>query len=287
MSEYQFENSSSPRGRRGCGLNPRIMIALVMAAIAVITYFSNTQTNPVTGEKQRVSLDQKQEVALGLQAAPEMAQQFGGPSANAEGRARVEKIGQQIVSTSDAKKGGYPFQFHLLDDDKTVNAFALPGGQIFITDALYDRLETDGELAGVLAHEITHVVGRHGAEHMAQQQLQQGLTGAAIIAATDPNNPNSAQRNAMLAGVVGSMIMMKYGRADETESDIRGIKYMVQAGYNPNSMIKVMEILKQASGGSGKPQWMSSHPDPGNRIEDIKASIKEQFPGGLPEGLIP
>lgn len=276
------------RSRRGCGLNPRILIAIVIALISVIGYFTATQENPVTGEKQHVKLNVKDEIALGMQAAPEMAQQFGGPSANKEGQALVEKVGNAIVEKSDAKKGGYPFEFHLLDDDQTVNAFALPGGQVFITDALFDKLDTEGELAGVLAHEITHVVGRHGAEHMAKQGLQQGLMGAGVIATSDPNSPGSMQRNAAIAAMVGQMISLKYGRADESESDERGVQFMTQAGYDPRSMIKVMEVLKQASGSSPRgPEWMSSHPDPGNRIEDIKRTIQEQYPNGLPPGLKP
>lgn len=284
MSEM-FERNSAGRGRRGCGMNPRLLVAIGLAVVGIISYFSSSQMNPVTGEKQYVKLDMKDEVALGLQSAPEMAKQFGGPSPNTEGRARVERIGQRIVERSDANKGGYPFQFHLLDDDKTVNAFALPGGQIFITDALFNKLTTDGELAGVLAHEITHVVGRHGAEHMAKQGLQQALIGAGVMATSD--NASAAQRNAMIAAVVGNFISMRYGREDETESDTRGIEYMVQAGYDPNSMIKVMEVLKEAAGGGARqPEWMSSHPDPGNRIEKIKETI-QQYPGGLPPNLEP
>ena len=168
MFQRKSYGSRQPGGRRGCSLNPRLLVALALAVIGIVSYFSSSQINPVTGEKQHVKLNASDEVALGLQAAPEMARQFGGPSSNAEGRARVERIGNRIVERSDAHKGGYPFQFHLLDDDKTVNAFALPGGQVFITDALYDKLSTDGEIAGVLAHEVTHVVGRHGAEHMAK-----------------------------------------------------------------------------------------------------------------------
>ncbi len=288
MSEDYSSGYEQPRrGRRmGCGSGKtRFIIAAVIAIISIVSYFSTSQMNPVTGEKQYVKLNVDDEIALGLQAAPEMASQFGGPSDNAEGRATLERLGAAIVSSSDASKGEYPFEFHLLDDEKTVNAFALPGGQIFITDALFNRLTTEGQLAGVLAHEIGHVVGRHGAEHMAKQQLQQGLTGAAVIAATDPENPQAGYRNAAMAAFVGSMISMKYGRSDELESDRLGVKFMVDAGYDPNSMIQVMEILKEASGGSGRPEFMSTHPDPGNRVEAIKQAIKEEFPQGLPEGL--
>src|SRR5205823_4237900 len=94
----------------------------------------------------------------------------------------VEQVGAEVVANSDASKTDYKYQFHLLNDDQTVNAFALPGGQVFITDALLTRLKTKGELAGVLGHEVGHVVARHSAAHMAKAQLTQGLTGAAVIA---------------------------------------------------------------------------------------------------------
>src|SRR6185436_12844237 len=104
-------------------------------------------------------------------------------------------------------------------DPQTVNAFALPGGQIFITRALYDQLRDEAQLGGVLGHEIGHVVGRHSAEHMAKSQLTGALVGAAGVAASDPNDPNRGRQAAMMAQFVGQMVNMKYGRADEIEAD--------------------------------------------------------------------
>lgn len=106
-------------------------------------------------------------------------------------QAVVDTIGNRIVQASELQKTGYQFDFHLLADDKTVNAFALPGGQIFVTMGLLKLLQTEGELAGVLGHEIGHVVARHSAEHMAKAKLTEGLSGAAVMAAYDPNDPKS------------------------------------------------------------------------------------------------
>ena len=274
------------RSRRGCGSGKaKLIIALVIAVVSVISYFGTTQMNPVTGEKQHVKLDEDQEIALGLQAAPKMAQNYGGPSSNLEGQARVEQVGRKIVANSDAGKSDYPFKFHLLGDPEVINAFALPGGQVFITDALFDKLQTDGELAGVLAHEIGHVVGRHGAEHLAKQQLTQGLTGAAVIASADPNNPNASRRNAMVAMAVGQLVGLKYGRDDELESDRLGVRFMSEAGYDPRSMVKVMQVLEDASKGRSTPEFFSTHPNPENRIEKIQAAIDKEFPNGVPDGL--
>ncbi|MGH8526203.1 MAG: M48 family metalloprotease, partial [Gammaproteobacteria bacterium] len=138
---------------------------------------------PITGESQRVGLTQDQEIAMGLQAAPEMAAQFGGMYTDERVQQRVKALGKKIVAQSIAAQSGYPFDFHVLADDKTVNAFALPGGQIFITVALFSRLKTEDQLAGVLGHELGHVIGRHSAEHIAKQELTQGPTGAVVIGA--------------------------------------------------------------------------------------------------------
>ncbi|MCC5613315.1 M48 family metalloprotease, partial [Nostoc sp. CHAB 5834] len=145
-------------GRGGIG----ILIAVVIAIFSLIRYFGSSQTNEVTGEKQRVGgVTAEQEIALGLQAKPQMMQQFGGESRSPQANAVVDRIGQRLVDQSSAKKSPYRFEFHLLDDDKTINAFALPGGQVFVTEALAQRLKTEGELAGVLGHEIGHVIARH------------------------------------------------------------------------------------------------------------------------------
>ncbi len=101
-------------------------------------------------------------------------------------KGNVASISTALIESSTP----YQYAYHLLADPQTVNAFALPGGQVFITRALYDRLQTDGELAGILSHETGHVVARHSAEQIAKAQLTQGLTGAAVIAACDPNSPN-------------------------------------------------------------------------------------------------
>lgn len=272
-------------GRRGCR-GGQLGITLVMVVIALVSYFGSSQMNPVTGEKQYVKIDPDQEIALGLQAVPQLAQQHGGASRDAEGQATVTRVGTAIVERSDASKGGYPYKFHLLADPNTVNAFALPGGQVFITKALYDKLETEGQLAGVLGHEVGHVVGRHGAEHLAKQQLTQGLAGAAVIAATDPESPGSGAQAAAVAMAVGSLVNMKYGRDDELESDRLGVRFMAQAGYNPESMIGVMKILAEAGGGGRQPEFFSTHPNPENRIEMIQRAIQAEFPDGLPDGLI-
>ncbi len=260
----------------------KLFLGLAIAAISLITYCSKSQVNPVTGKAQHIGISMEQEVAMGLQSAPQMAQEFGGLHPDSKAQALVDSVGQELVSVLPAEAPPYPYEFHLLADSTTVNAFALPGGQVFITVALLSRLETRGQLAGVLGHEIGHVIGRHSAERIAKSQLTQGLVGAAGVAGSDLG---SAQGAAQAASVVGNMMLMKYGRGDELESDRLGLQFMQRAGYDPRAMIRVMEILREASGGGSRPEFMSTHPDPGNRIEQIQQELARMFPGGVPDGL--
>jgi predicted Zn-dependent protease len=227
----------------------------------------------VTGETQYIDISPEQEIALGLEAAPQMAAEFGGLDENAQDQAIVDEIGNRIVQSSPAGSSPYQFEFHLLDDDQTINAFALPGGQIFITRALYDQLNTEGELAGVLGHEIGHVVARHSAEHIAKAKLTEGLTGAAVIAAYDPENPSSASR-AQIALLVGQLINLKFGRDDELESDYLGVCFINDSGYDPNELIRVMQVLDSARTGNQPPEFFSTHPNPENRVQRIQEAIQ-------------
>lgn len=261
----------------------RILIALVIVVFSLISYFGSKSFNPVTQEDQYVAITPQQEIALGLQAAPQMIQEFGGLDASQEAQTYLDAICLQLIENSDARDTGWEFECHLLADNQTINAFALPGGPLFITAALYNELETEGQLAGVMAHEIGHVVARHSAQQMAQMQLTQGLTGAFVVAAYDPENPNS-QYSAQMAMLVGQLVNMKFGRDDELQSDRLGVRFMGQAGYDPRGLIAVMQVLAEASQG-GPPEFFSTHPNPDNRIERIEEAIAEEFPNGVPEGL--
>ncbi len=270
---------------RGSGMG-RIIIALVVAAFALISYFGSSEYNPVTDENQRVAITPEQEIALGLQSVPELTQQFGGLHPNQEAQAFLDEVCSRIIRESRASETEYPFECSLLEDSQTINAFALPGGPVFITAALFDELETEGQLAGIMGHEIGHVVARHSAQQIARMQLAQGLSGAAVLATYDPNDP-STQRTAAVAAMITQVVNMRYGRDDELQSDRLGVQFMADAGYDPRAMIRVMEILGAASEGNRPPEFFSTHPNPENRIARIQEAINQTFPNGVPEGLIP
>lgn len=245
----------------------KLLIGVAIILFSLFQYYSKSEINEFTGKKQHISLTVDDEVAIGLQTAPQMAQQHGGLYPDQNYQQFVDMVGNKLVNSSIAKQSPYKFDFHLLKDAQTINAFALPGGQIFITFALFSRLENEDQLAGVLGHEIGHVIGRHSAERMAKQGLTEGLLNGIAVGF----DPSTAQG----AAAIANLLNLSYGREDELESDDLGVKIMIDAGYNPNELIGVMKILKDASGPNQIPERLSTHPDPENRIDKIKEAIEK------------
>lgn len=252
--------------RSGGGSSARIIFGIIIAVISLISYFASQEFNPVTGENQHISLTVDQEIALGLQSAPEMIREFGGLLPDNDLQDAIDDIGWRLVNDSVANDTPWQWDFHVLDDDQTVNAFALPGGQVFITSALLYQLETEDEVAGVLAHEIVHVLARHSAQRIAKSELTNGLIGAVGVASGDANTTQAA-------AVIGQLINMQYGRDDEIQSDTLGVCLMVSAGYDPDAMVEVMQVLAEAGGGARQPEFFSTHPSPDNRIQRIEQAI--------------
>ena len=267
----------------GGGNGARILIAIAIALFSAVSYFFSTQTNAVTGQKQHVSISAQQEAQLGQQEAPKMAEQFGGLDPDAAAQKVVSDVGTGLQAHSDASKSPVKIQYYLLADKRTINAFALPGGPVFITRALFDKLQTRGQLAGVLGHETGHVAARHTAQQMAKQGLTSGIAGAAVVGTSDSNN--YYQHSAEASAVVG-LLNLKYTRDDEKEADKLGVRFMGEAGYDPRAMVGVMEILDKASSGSPRgPDFLQTHPAPQNRIPLIKQEIEREFPQGVPAGM--
>jgi len=249
--------------RRG-NFKVRLLIGVAIVAFAFIRRCSQQETNPYTGRTQAISLSPEQEIAIGLQSAPGMTQQHGGLHPNNQYQALVDKVGNKLVNNSIAKNTPYKYDFHLLADDKIINAFALPGGQCFITYALFSKLENQDQLAGVLGHEIGHVLGKHSNERITDSKFWQTMImGAGAI------------DMGVIAQQYGQGKLLANGRDDELESDELGVFFMIKAGYNPEEMIGVMQILKNAAGPNRQPEFQSTHPDPENRIEKIKEAINK------------
>lgn len=242
----------------------RILIGLAIVAFAFIQRCNNKEENPYTGRVQNINMSADQEIAIGLQSAPEIAQQHGGLYPDQRLQSFVDVVGKKLVENSVARETPYKYEFHLLADERTINAFALPGGQIFITYALFSQLN-ESQLAGVLGHEIGHVIGRHSAERIADSQFWKTISMGASVGADAGS----------IVGSIGQNTLLKNGRGDELESDDLGVLFMLRSGYDPNEMIQVMKILKAAAGPNRVPEFQSSHPDPENRIQRIKESIRK------------
>jgi beta-barrel assembly-enhancing protease len=261
----------------------RLGIGLLFALFGIFSYFTNVSENPITGEKQRVQLSPRQEVVLGVQARSQMAAKYGGLHPDSALQAYIDRVGARVVKQSDAAQSSYPYEFHLLRDPQTINAFALPGGQVFITAGLLNRLNSEAQLAGVLGHEVGHVVARHGAEHLAKQQLSAALVNAVGVAASD--NPDNARQAAILAQAVNQLVSLRYGREDELESDRLGFRFMTEAGYSPKGLVELMQILNSARQGGQSPDFLSTHPNPANRVQQLQALITQTYPNAIPANL--
>lgn len=240
----------------------RIFIGLAIVAFAYIQRCSSKEENPYTGRVQTIGMTTEQEIAIGLQSAPQIAQQHGGLYPDERLQALVDAVGKRLVDNSIARETPYQYDFHLLADERTINAFALPGGQIFITYALFSKLN-EAQLAGVLGHEIGHVIGRHSAERIAESQFWKTLSMGASV---------GADMGEVVAGI-GQNTLLGNGREDELESDELGVLLMMRANYDPEEMVRVMEILKEAAGPNRVPEFQSTHPDPENRIQRIREAI--------------
>jgi predicted Zn-dependent protease len=241
-------------------------LALTLAAAACVK-------NPATGERQLVLVPEGRANALGADAAKEIVQSVGLVD-HAEATAYVSRLGEAMAQKSERPELKWSFQ---LLDDPAVNAFALPGGHIFVTRGILAHLGSAAELAGVLGHEIGHVTGKHSVDQMSKATLAQ--LGLGIGSAVSEDFAKVAPIGA--AGM--QVLFLKYGRDDEYQADELGVRYASRAGYDVREMPKVFETLKRVSkreGGGGVPEWLSTHPDPANRIERIREHIAKVEGGG-------
>jgi predicted Zn-dependent protease len=216
-------------------------------------------TNPVTGKKQLSLVSEAQEIAMGREADKEIAASYG---LYPDDRLQqyVQTLGVSIASRTE--RPDLPWTFRVVDD-AAVNAFALPGGFVYVTRGILTHLNSEAELAAVMGHEIGHVTARHSVSQVSKQQLAQiGLAAGMIV------SPRVAQFGGVAQTGLG-MLFLKFSRSDESEADSLGLRYMVNDGYDPRKMVDVFRMLEgvsQQGGAAGRlPQWLSSHPNPENR----------------------
>ncbi|HEX3235410.1 MAG TPA: M48 family metalloprotease [Gemmatimonadales bacterium] len=238
----------------------RALSRLLLPALLIAGSVSNCARNPVTGKNELSLVSESQEIEMGKQASQEVAQTIG-IYQNPQLEAYVSGIGKRIAAASE--RPNLPWEFHVVND-ASVNAFALPGGFIYVTRGLLGYVTNEAELATVVGHEIGHVTNRHSVQQISKAQVAQlGLGLGSIL------SPQVAQ----LAGVASQglqLLFLKYSRDYENQADLAGFRYALNQGYDVRQMSNMFETLDrvgQASGGGKLPQWLETHPDPENRIK--------------------
>ncbi|MFK7882833.1 MAG: M48 family metalloprotease [Phycisphaerales bacterium] len=237
--------------------------------------------NPATGKRSLTLMSWEQEKALGLSAAPQFTEQFGGAFPDANAQAYVDRIGAKLVAQIEPGVPDLEWEFTLLDSE-VINAFALPGGKVFMTRGLAAQLSNEAEMAGVLGHEVGHVTARHANQRMSTQKLFNfGLgIGAVSVAASDSDSSyrKYGQISLPVVAVGGNLTMLKFGRDEESEADMLGMRYMSKAGYDPRAQRRVMEVLMQAGANSERqPEWLATHPYPETRIRRIDEIVATTY----------
>jgi predicted Zn-dependent protease len=233
-------------------------ISLVMVACAV---------NPATGRRELMLVSEQQEIQMGQEADPQVVAAYGLVD-DPELQEYVSGIGQRLAAVSERPE--LPWAFRVVDDP-VVNAFALPGGFIYVTRGILAHFDSEAELAGVLGHEIGHVTARHSASQMSRQQLQQIGLGVGMIFS------ETFREYGGLAAAGLQILNLSYSRDDESQSDRLGLRYIAREGYDADAMIGVFQMLATVSGGSGGrlPEWQSTHPYPENREAQMREVIAE------------
>jgi len=265
-----------------------LLTAALLAACASVT-------NPVTGQRELTVMDEKSEIAEGVKAHHEVIKEYGVVN-DAALQAYVDGVGQKLAAASHRAK--LKWTFTVLDSPE-VNAFALPGGYVYVTRGIMAYLDSEAELAGVLGHEIGHVTARHGA----QQATRQATAGVGVGLATiggallemATGVPGVAQAAGSVAQAGAAGLIASYSRDQELQADQLGAEYLARSRYDPANMVEVIQVLKdqeryaaevaKAAGRAAlaSPGWLASHPSNDQRLQQIRASSK-RLAASQPEG---
>lgn len=239
----------------------------MIVLLGLLLVLASCAVNPATGRRELMLVSEQQEIAMGREADPQISAAYGLVDDPAL-QAYVSGLGLRLAAASE--RPDLPWSFKVVDDP-IVNAFALPGGFIYVTRGILSRFDSEAELAGVLGHEIGHVTARHSASQMSRQQLQQIGLGVGMVV---------SERFRQYGGIAaaGLQVMnLSYSRGDESQSDELGLRYISRLDYDADAMIGVFQMLAQAGGGGGGrlPEWQLTHPYPENREADMRRIIAE------------
>jgi predicted Zn-dependent protease len=243
----------------------------MLSAILALLFIGCTKA-PITGRSQLIMIDRQQEMKLGYQSAKQVLAKEK-ISNDVQKTAMVNRVGKRIARISGQKN--FKWEFHLIDNPKQANAFCLPGGKVFVYSGLFKYIANDDELAAVMGHEIGHAIARHGAERMSRGQLAQ-LSGAVLQAVmVGKGNPTNTAMVMQAFGVGTQLgIMLPFSREQENEADHIGVVLASRAGYNARAALTFWQKFAKSS--KTPPEYLSTHPAPANRINNIRRIIKKK-----------
>jgi predicted Zn-dependent protease len=242
----------------------------LLALMAGLCLSAGCAVNPITGEEELMFFPDQQDIEIGKQYAPVVEKELKGKIEDQELQNYIDRVGQRIVNVSHRPDFDYHF---IAVNDKSINALALPGGYIFVTKGMLSKLKSESELAGVLAHEIVHVVARDTSNMMSKQIGMDIL----FVAAMSQTSSEGVQTAADLARQI---LALSYNREDEKTADLGGMDYMVRAGYNPDSMVETMQMLEQEQTVRAV-EFFATHPSPENRVSYLRARIQTHYSGRI------
>ena len=240
----------------------------LLAAAAVASLLAACSVNPATGERQLTLISEAQEIQMGREADEQISAQLGLYD-DAAAQQYVSRLGLALATKSE--RPDLPWSFKVVDDP-IVNAFALPGGFIYVTRGIMADLSSEAELVGVLGHEIGHVTGRHSVERLSKAQLANVGLGVGMILSPEFRQLGDVAQMGM------GLLFLKYSRDDEREADDLGLRYSLRGGYDAREMPEVFTVLKrvgEAAGAGGIPNWLATHPDPAERRERIERMLAD------------
>ena len=269
------------QGQRRGGFNMRFVILLLFAGYGAYYYFANQTVDPVTGEKVLIdrSLTVEDEKALGLQAYEEILSQERPIDPDSDIARQVRAIAERLIAKVDvveaelAREHGlqasgfsrsFDWDVNVIQSDQA-NAFCLPGGKMAVYTGLVPVAQNQDAMAVVMGHEIAHALLRHGAQRMAQQKLTQVGQMAGAMSGMDP------QQQQMVMAAMGYGYLLPYARKHETEADVVGLMLAAAACFNPEESVPLWERMSAASGGQAPPEFSSTHPNPGTRIQNLQS----------------
>jgi predicted Zn-dependent protease len=248
----------------------RSSVLLFLSVLTITSFGYVVQSTPQLPDPGNTGISKQQQEQLGQQTAAEVYSQMPVlPDSSAETQ-YVQQLGRKLVSGIPPETS-WPYQFHVVPQ-KEINAFALPGGPIFVNIGTVTAATDEAQLAGVMAHEISHVYMQHSIKQLKKQQLQQGLVGI-LGAVLGQSNGTGAALARLGIGIGSGMLSLRYSRADEAQADSVGAVLMYKVGYQPVELAQFFQTLEQHGGATG-PNFLSDHPNPGNRVAAIQEEIR-------------